>query len=243
MNGYNILLCIIFFNFVTSLNLTSYEWTLIKNILINPSCTSEIKEKINSILFEKYKTWTVNQVYVFKKKHPHLCKNVQTNELKIYSLEALSRVIQDYKPQYPFHSYLEKYIMWNLYKGVSALQPLNRIPLYKRTSKKYLQFRKENQIKIEPLFIGFDDSWQIENKESVQNNIENYRKYEDDIEEFFIKANKINNNRDKQIFYYKFYYDLGYKIRSTVDVAKYMCLSEETIRKSINNTIKKINEK
>lgn len=170
-----------------------------------------------------------------------MCKNVQTNELKNYCLEGLLKAIRDYNPQYPFHTYLEKHIIWNLYKGASTLQPLNIIPVYKRTGKKYLEFRKENQIKMIPIFTGVDDIWQIENKESVQNNIENYKKYEDDIEEFFIKVNKIDNSRDKKIFSYKFYYDLGYKIRPSVDVAKYMCLSEESIRKSINKTIQKIN--
>ena len=107
---YLFLLLLVNTQLVLMYNLTPNQWTSIRRILQHPESSPNLKQKVNTILYKKYESWTKTQAYIFKKKHRYLCNHIQINELEIYALQGLHKAIEKYNPIYSFHSFLALYL-------------------------------------------------------------------------------------------------------------------------------------
>lgn len=221
---------------IFSLNLSNNQWKNIRFLLQHPKTTIPMREKIHNILFTKYQTWTIHQAYVFKRYHRYKCRNINIEDLTLYSLQGLQIAVKKYDGSSYFQTYVNKYILWQLYQGLTDLQPITI--LSKSIRKRSLKNGNRNQYKklLNTQFIGFDHYWIFEKKQG-QPSLEIERR---NIEELW--ENIELKPFSKRVFQYK--YDIYFnKIRSNREISELMCCSEETIRMNLKKSrenIKKI---
>lgn len=188
-----------------------------------------MREKIREILFTKYQTWTIHQAYEFKRYHCYKCRNINIEDLTLYSLQGLQKAVNRYNGSSYFHTYANKYILWQLYQGLTDLQPITI--LSKSIRKRSLKNGNRNQYKklLNTQFIGFDYYWIFEKKQEL-NSLEIERRNIDELWE------KIELDLfSKRVFQYK--YDIYFnKIRSNREISELMCCSEETIRMNLKKS-------
>jgi len=229
---------ILFIPFTISF-LTLYKWSIIKNIINHNESSYYIKNNAKKIIFMEYYNWTKKQTFIFMKDNPKLVKKIKFNELNMYALSGLSKAINNYNYTYKskFSNYASLYIKNDLYKGITDLKPMRLLPHYYRVNKNwkanntYLYKKSMNQFQ----FLGFDE-WIldkfIEDNENIDSNqlIINIKNS---------KINEINNIVStlkpflKRIFFYR--YDENMNKKFKIDrIAELMCVSDETIRKSLN---------
>lgn len=103
--------CIIQILSIFSLNLSNNQWQNIRLLLQHPKTTIPMKKQISQILFTKYRTWTIHQAYVFKRYHRHKCRNINIEDLTLYSLQGLQIAVKKYNGSSYFHTYANKYIL------------------------------------------------------------------------------------------------------------------------------------
>lgn len=219
--------------------LTLYKWSIIKNIINSNITTDIMKNNAKKVIFIEYYNWTKKQTFIFIKDNPKLLRQIKFNELNMYALSGLSKAIKNYNYSYKskFSNYASLYIKNDLYKGITDLKPMRLLPHHYRVNKNwksnntYLYKKSMNQIQ----FLGFDE-WVldkfIEDRENIDSdqliiNIKNS------------KINEINNIVStlkpslKRIFFYR--YDENMNKKFKIDrIAELMCVSDETIRKSLN---------
>jgi RNA polymerase sigma factor (sigma-70 family) len=187
-----------------------------------------MREKINQILFTKYRTWTIHQAYLFKRYHRHKCRNINIEDLILYSLQGLQIAVNKYDGSSYFSTYANKYILWQLYQGLTDLQPITI--LSKSIRKRSLKTENRNQYKklLNTQFIGFDNYWIFEKKQE-QNSLETERRIEELWENIELDV------FSKRVFQYK--YDIFFNtIRSNREISELMCCSEETIRMNLKKS-------
>ena len=218
--------------------LTLQKWFIIKNIMTNQQSTEIIKNNAKKIIFMEYYNWTRKQTFIFIKNNPKILKKIKFNELNMYALSGLSKAIHKYNYSYTskFSNYALLYIKNDLYQGITDLTSLKLLPHSYRVSRKWklnnTYLYKKSMTKIQ--FLG-DDDW-ILDKFSKQNDDSNM----DNINEI---KNIINNLNPflKRIFYYRFDENMNKRFRIN-KIAILMCVSDETIRKSLNIIRKKIKD-
>lgn len=234
-----ILLCYLFFfscTVVVSLNLSKYQWQNIQYILQHPRSTLQMKEQIREILFIKYQSWTIHQAYLFKRYHRYKCRNINIEDLSLYSLQGLQIAVNKYNGSSFFHTYANKYILWQLYQGLTDLQPITILSksIRKRSLKTKIKTVNRNQYKklLNTQFIGSDQYWIFEKKQE-QYSLEKER----NIEELWEKIEL--DIFSKRVFQYKYNVFFN-KIRSNREISELMCCSEETIRMNLKKTREKL---
>jgi RNA polymerase sigma factor (sigma-70 family) len=226
-------LLIIFTTLANSLNLTSQQWKLIKTIINHSKTPNIIKNKISNIIYDKYETWAIHQAYEFKRFHRYKCRNINIQDLILYSLEGLKMASQKYNGKTFFHFYAYIYIKGSLYNGLTDLQPITNIP-------KSIRKNKKNDIKtvnnfyykklLNTWFVGYNEYWMFEKKQIFDDN-----KDESNLIEIW---NNININLDaysKRVFHYKYNYYFE-KINSNKKIAQLMACSEENIRMNLKKS-------
>ena len=95
-----------------------------------------MKKKVQHILYAKYEKMAYWKAYQFKKFHSHKCRDISLVELSLYSKMGLHKAIEKYNPDYPFTSYLDNYINWELFKGLTELYPICSVSKRERIEKK-----------------------------------------------------------------------------------------------------------
>jgi hypothetical protein len=207
------------------------QWNLIHRLLVNPNTNISMRKKIHTILYTYYDQWSFSKAYQFKQLHKKKCEHISTQELYTYASYGLYKCIPLYKSEYkyPFISFAEKYVRYELLKGLTDLYPITTTSKYQR-KKGYTNLKKKiNKVQM----IG-DNQW-IYDKLVKEKNIQN---------EPFLKVldtdyyNYIWNYVDnmspfqKRILKlkYNFYFE---KIRSNKEVSILMECSEEWIRQNI----------
>ena len=213
---------------IFSLNLSKNQWQNIRLLLQHSKTTIPMREQISQILFTKYRTWTIHQAYVFKRYHRYKCRNIIIEDLILYSLEGLQIAVNKYDGSSYFHTYANKYILWQLYQGLTDLQPITI--LSKSIRKRSLKTENRNQYKklLNTQFIGFKDYWIFEKKQELTS----FQK-ERNVDELWEKIDL--DSFSKRVFQYK--YDVFFnKIRSNREISELMCCSEETIRMNLKNS-------
>ena len=208
--------------------LTKNQWISIKKIIQHPKIDIETREKINKLLFIYYNDWSLKKAYQFKKLHYHKCKHIPLSELSEYSSIGLLQSIQNYKGTSEFTYYATFYINGELYNAITNLHPITSI------SKKLRRMKKEIFVKNPEVFILRNREWLLKNL-----SIKRFDEEKEQLDNYFYYKevwNKIDNLDPftKQILRYKFnfYFD---KIRSNNEVSELLCVSDETIRKTLVN--------
>lgn len=212
---------------IFSLNLSNNQWKDIRLLLQHPKTTIPMREKISQIIFTKYRTWTIHQAYEFKRYHRYKCRNINIEDLVLYSLQGLQFAVNKYDGSSYFHTYANKYILWQLYQGLTDLQPITI--LSKSIRKRSLKTENRNQYNklLNTQFIGFKDYWIFEKSQGQEQKSftrihELWEKIELDI-------------FSKRVLRYK--YDVSFrKIRSNREISELMCCSEETIRMNLKKS-------
>lgn len=218
---------------VNGLNLTGEQWKLIKTIINHSKTPTVIKNKISDVIYDKYETWAIHQAYEFKNFHRFKCRNINVQDLILYSLEGLKIASQKYNGKTFFHLYATIYIKGSLYKGLTQLQPMTNIPKSIRKDKNN-EMKTANNFYYKKLlntqFVGYSDYWMFEKKQLLSDS-----KDESNLIEIW---NYVNLNLDaysKRVFYYKYNYYFE-KINSNKKIAELMVCSEENIRMNLKKT-------
>jgi RNA polymerase sigma factor (sigma-70 family) len=219
--------------------LTIQKWNVIKDIITHNESTDYMKNNAKKIIFIEYYNWTKKQTFIFIKDNPKLVKKIKFHELNMYALSGLLKAIHNYNYTYTskFSNYALLYIKNDLYKGITDLKPMRLLPHHYRVNKNWKEnntyLYKKSMKKIQ--FLGFDE-WILDKFVEDHENI--------DSNQIIIninnnKINEINNIVStlkpflKRIFFYR--YDENMNKRFKIDrIAELMCVSDETIRKSLN---------
>jgi RNA polymerase sigma factor (sigma-70 family) len=237
-----IFLILLFIPFTISF-LTLYKWNIIKNIITHNETSSIMKNNAKKIIFIEYYNWTKKQTYIFIKNNPLLVKKIKFHELNMYALSGLLKAIDKYDYNYTskFSNYALLYIKSDLYKGISDLKPMKLLPHKYRVNKNWkinnTLFYKKTMKNIK--FVGFDE-WILENNAYDKSN-NNYNIKNNKINEINNIISTLNPNL-KRIFYYR--YDKNMNIKFKIKkISELMCVSTETIRKSLNIIKKELKSK
>jgi hypothetical protein len=201
-------------------------------------------DTIHQVLFQHYRHKAYQTGWEFKQKYSILCRNIPTNEIKIYAAKGLLNAIKTYNPNYSFSKHMNLYIKNQLYIGLSDLQPLTPLPKSFRLSKKWKNENSKIYKKLTNTILVGDDYYLYDTIKRKQINssvthLENISKYQP-----LMEIRGIINNLDieyQQIMNYKYNFYMQ-KIRNNSHVAQLMCCSEESIRKKlliIQNIIQK----
>ena len=237
---YIIYIIIFFIHISSSSYLSSSQWKSINSLLKNPSLSLPMKIQINYIMYNSYEKYALNCANEFRKKHYYTCKNININELQLYSKFGLYRAINNYKYKYngSFINYANIYINGELYRGLTELYPLSSVPKSKRRNLQDCKDENNKLVRLFTKFVSYENNWVFDKyngdkqyeeqcNDSLQKII--YMEYNNKFLQF------IDNNLDafsKRVFYYK--YDIHCNIiRSNKEISKLMDCSEEKIRKSI----------
>ena len=233
-----IFLVLLFIPFTISF-LTLYKWNIIKDIINSNKSSNSIKNNAKKIIFMEYYNWTKKQTFIFIKDNPKLVKKIKFHELNMYALSGLSKAIEKYNFNYTskFSNYALLYIKSDLYKGITDLKPMKLLPHNYRINKNWkannTNLYRRSMKKIQ--FLGFDE-WILDKFVEDRENIDSNQLI---INTKNNKINEINNIIStlkpdlKRIFYYRYDENMNKKFKIN-KIAELMCVSDETIRKSLN---------
>ena len=217
-------------------NLSNIQWKQINTIISHPKITPILRNKVNQLIYSKYETWAIHKAYVFKKTHRYNSRNINIQDLILYSLEGLYKATTKYNGKSSFHTYAEIYVNGQLYSGLTTLQSITNIPKQIRKQKEKTNYKIYKK-KLNTQFVGYDDYW-IFDKVNLR---EKKEKDDEDSKEFIQSFwNEINSNSTnaftRRIFHYKYNYYLD-KIRSNKEISIQMSCSEETVRQHLKTSM------
>jgi RNA polymerase sigma factor (sigma-70 family) len=238
-------ICFLFFFGISvicsrSPSLTIQQWKSIRYILQHPETTPEIRAKVKQILFHKYENLAIHRAYVFHKFHSHKCRNIRKDDLIISAKIGLFHCIRKYNGNKPFYPYLHTYIEGELYKGLTDFFPITAV------SKKERKMNKDNMFstdwkqrmyyrkKLNTHFLDFENFWQLDKMPSMQKKETLYDTKYADLEYLLQYQQWIRtlSLREQILIQMKYCRELK-KIRSNQEIAEYMNVSEEAIRKAL----------
>ena len=215
--------------------LSTTQWQSIHSLLKNPELTVEMRNKINTVIYNSYETYALIKAYEFKTFHKYKCKNIKLDELKLYSKFGLFNAVKKYNGCSYFVNYADKYIMGELYKGLTDLYPLSSIP--KSDRRKGIEHRGCHLMKEHPTtFISYENYWLFDkyNLETIRGTSRHLDKIieSDNALALLEFINLSLEPFSKQVFFYKYDNDFNV-IRTNRQVADLLCCSEETIRTTL----------
>ena len=212
--------------------LSKSQWSLIDKLLLNPNITKNMRNKIHYILCVYYDQWAFTKAYKFKQFHKFKCNHISTLELYNYASYGLFLSIKKYNVtnKNSFFLYTEKYIHYELLKGITDLHPITSIS---KTERKKSYKKEIIKVNSKTQFIG-DNEWIYDkiNKYKIEENDPfNQIVYKD---KYISLWNKIDELKPfhKRIMHLKYNYYFE-KIRSNKEIGKLMGFSEEWIRQNI----------
>ena len=218
-------------------NLSNIQWKQINTILTHPKITPIMRHKINQLIYSKYETWAIHKAYVFKRTHRYNSRNINIQDLILYSLEGLQKATTKYNGKSSFHTYADIYVNGQLYVGLTGLQSITNIPKQIRKQKEKTNYPIYKK-KLNTQFVGYDDYWIFD---KIREKKEKEKDDQEDSKEFIRSFwNEINSNTTnaftRRIFHYKYNYYLD-KIRSNKEISIQMSCSEETVRQHLKTSM------
>lgn len=225
---------------INCLHLTSKQIFHIVKLIKKTNLDTEQREKINYILFKSYEKWAIKKALDFKQLHKFKCKNINTQELVLYSKFGLFKSIKKYNGNSSLLFYSEFYVKKELLNVVTDHFSLSIIPKSIRIKNKHnfsYEILSEYKNKLEPMLINYANNVAIDKshnskQEHILDKINNYNLY--------MEIWEIINNLDpfsKRVIYLKYDHEFN-KIRSNKIIAELMCCSEEHIRKNLQESKK-----
>jgi DNA-directed RNA polymerase specialized sigma subunit len=188
-------------------------------------------QQIRQIIYNNYYFWTVKKTKQFKQFHYYKCREISQQELNLYALTGLSKAIRNYKPtkyeNCSFNAYAKKYIIGELYIGMTELQALTIAP---KNERKKNVFRRNVSMRHSSLVLMGDDEYHIN-----ENYATHLKPTKRDYEDLWIQINaSACSPVIKEIFYLKFSFDFN-KIRSNQQIANMLGYSEEYVRQQLRS--------
>ena len=222
--------------------LNSKQWVTINKLILNTDKNSEIRIKLNKIIYTYYDNWSYIKALEFKKFHYYKCKNIPLIELYSYSNLGLFKAIKNYNGKGNFTNYANFYVRGELYKGLTELYPISIISKKERTRKKNtsdIDFLNRGK-NLPTTFIGYNN-WLYEKLEIKNNyyNYINYWEYNYEYYEDFWEKTNVLTPFEKNLIHSKFNFNLD-KIVSNNYLAKKFGYSEEYIRIKVRDALKKM---
>ena len=212
--------------------LDNKQWITIHSILKNKNKynVNQLRQ-VNNIVYKHYYFWATNYAFQFKKLHRYKCKEIKQEELNMYAFIAVYKSIKNYDPiKYPnitFATYTKKYILSELYEGMTTIRPLTNIP--KNELKKSYFKRKKNIIQWTPLLFDNNIMYKYNNRDTSANILDKH------YQEVWNKIHSADiSTFTKKILYLKFSFELK-KIRSNKKIADLLGTSEEHVRTQLHN--------
>jgi hypothetical protein len=138
----------------TNRYISKQQWEKIKEILHHPGTTPVMKTQLQHQIYNHYHKWAQYKAYQFKRFHRHKCRSISIQELDIYSQRGLYQAIQKYNGRSRFLPYVNVFVMGELYRGMTELQPITPIPKTIRRKKTIL---KQKRRRSETQFVGEND--------------------------------------------------------------------------------------
>ena len=228
--------------FIHCLHLTSNQINQIVKLIKNNSLDTEQREKINYILYQSYEKWAIKKALDFKQLHQFKCKNINTQELILYSKFGLFKSIKKYNGNSSFLFYSEFYVKKELLIVVTNHFSLSIIPKNIRTKNKQnfsQDALSEYKNKLEPMLINYANTVAIDKSHNSKQEqiLDKIYKYETNMK-MWENINTLDPF-SKRIIHLKYDYEFN-KIRSNKIIAELMCCSEEHIRKTLQEAFKKL---
>lgn len=221
--------------------LSTDRWMVVNNILSSSSTTKIMKDKIKEVIFNCYEGWSIKHAREFKMLHQYKCRNIGQEELNMYALKGLIQSIRNYNPEKyytSFDRYSYCYIMGELYRGMTELQPLTMVPKKERRNRFWATKHRKFMATMGPIMYGESD---IHVKNGY--NTEKRKELEDISEkkEIWNKARELLDANSFRTFQYKYDYDFHVTM-SNKKIAGLMECSEETVRKNLLKSKQTIRE-
>lgn len=225
-------MCLIIILVVSIISISGFHLSPVNHKIINKlirshNISTSTRNKLNRLLYLGYEKWAIKQSYNFKKRHVYKCLRIPNQELIHYARCGLYKSIVNYNGNSNFTNYAEIYVNSELKKALTDSYSLSILPKSIRiaTKKDLTEKEKEDYKKLLTVETRSNVIYLYNNKQETPVDVYNkYNKY-DEI------WNRINEFDPfiKRCMYLKYDYDFK-EIRSSKQVAKLMCCSEETIR-------------
>lgn len=229
-----ILIIYTFLSFITLLNsykfISNKQWKILRSYINSPDTSYSMRKKVNTILFYRHTPLVHKKVNNFKKFHYRKCKHIDRDDFVISAYKALFECIKNYNGSFTFYNYLDKYISGSLYGVMTDYYPISKI---NKAERKKSIFRR-NSTEID--FKNFNEmNIYLSNKDYLQSNA---NKYDHEFEVMWERIDELDSF-ERKIFRYKFDFKFN-KIRSNIKISKLMSCSEEHVRLTLKNRIKKL---
>lgn len=224
MNLLLILLLTCYYGYFVYGYLTKPHWNAINNIL-QSDAKKQIKQDVKDIIFKKHFNWANKHTYKFIQNKNFILSKSQINELKICCYLGLTKAINKYNGTGNFYIYSCIYMNSELYKGISDVTSMKKLPHYLRVNKKWKEKNKETYKKN-----------MIPIKTTHYDKLLCNKKYQNiNIREII---NELPSN-ERRLFYLRYDIINLKKIRGYERLAELQCCSKSTVQKKF----KIINEK
>lgn len=230
------ILVIIFFcsNLINTTNaykfITNKNWTILRSYIKSPETSDSMRQKVNIILFQRHIPLVNKKVNNFKKFHYQKCKHIDKDDLLISAYKGLLDCIRNYNGDFTFYKYLDKYISGSLYDVMTEYYPISKISKANRKKSIF----KRNITEKDSKNHGENNIY-LSNKDYLQSSSNNH---DHEFETMWERIDELEPF-ERTIFRYKFDFHFN-KIRSNIEISKLMSCSEEYVRLSIKNRIKKL---
>lgn len=221
---------------IDNIHLSNPQWRTINSLIQNPRLTHVMRYKINNIIYEHYTKYALSKTYKFKMFHKYKCQSIKIDELNLYSKVGLYKAIEKYNGKSTFITYADKYITWELYKGLTELHPLINVPKSDRRKgilNRSSHYERNYKQHMTTKFIGRDDNWFFDKYNTNDYNYHLNKRINIDTKNEIINFVNVNlNGFSKQVFNYRYDKDFNV-IRSNRQISKLLTCSEEHIRMTL----------
>lgn len=221
---------------IKGLHLNEVAQKRIKYIIQHPGTTPEMRNKINSVLFESYKDWAISRAIHYKFLYKYTCEHIKNDELISYALVGLHESIKRFNGNNTFITYAESYVKCSIQDCMVKSFPINALSkTYLRKKKNEEENSKLYNIYLKPLYMGFNDYLMENTNDNFQYSNNNRWIENEDKLLFQMKMwKKINSLPlfQREIMFYKFSLDFTL-LRKNGEVADLMGCSIFTIRRNL----------
>jgi RNA polymerase sigma factor (sigma-70 family) len=211
----------------------------IGNLIKKQSLNYEQREKVNYVLYKSYEKLAIKKATDFKKVHKFTCKNINIDELILSSKIGLFKSIKNYNGNSSFIYFSDFYIKGELFKLVTSHYYFSGIPksIRMKSKKNYSEDSlSEYKQNLQPILTNDFENTPSLNQVTILDKL-NADETKMGIWEYIYNLDPFY----KRIMYLK--YDAEFnKIRSNKIIAELMCCSEENVRKTLHETLKKIRQ-
>jgi RNA polymerase sigma factor (sigma-70 family) len=207
---------------VNSYYLTNNQKISIKYILSSDEISQSQKNMLKQKIVSKYTNWAIKEAREFQKTYKISPNYIRSSELIQAALLGLTKSMKNYDGRVNVNHYSKYYIKGELFKCLTTRLPFGYYKHHYIMNKKIKPSESKQITNIKTDQIKKED-------EPINNN-------EEILNEVLLKI----SNFDKRIFLLRYdVYSLKKK-NSIKKIGELMCVSHETIRKSIKKTKKKI---